>query len=85
MAVTDWERQIAAEELLNLQYHLTTLAAQVQTDLSGLAESSTVAEIHTAKTAYDVTRNAFANYGNIRIPAPVNTTIFTKIAAEAAA
>lgn len=85
MAVTDWERQIAAEELLNLQYHLTTLTAQIQTDLSGLAEESDVATINTAKTAYDVTRAAYADYGNIRVPAAVNTAIFSKIAEEAAA
>lgn len=85
MALHDYERQIAAEELLVLQCGLTTLASTIQTAFTLLAEASDVTTIQAAKTAYDAARNAYADYNNIRLPAVANTAIFTKIATEAAA
>ena len=85
MAMHPLELEIAAEELLVLQFYMTGLAAQVTTGLSELAEDSDVTTIAAAKVAYDAARNAYASYGNIRLPAVVNSGIFTRIAAEAAA
>lgn len=88
MALNPLEKQMAAEELLVLQYYLTSLAAKVTADLTALTaagQNATATAINAAYIAYNTDRNAYADYGNVRLPTVVNTSIFTKIAAEAAA